>query len=406
MASCLAFETSFVGAGVGYNIAPLALLVAVIASLSVVYIFVSMFRAIRDEYFSLYLGFSLLSAFTLFLAVVQRLLPMPTPPVTSPEAVRYQIGLDVFLGCLISLQWFVQTGAVFFLLVRNPGNFKLWRVFFLALAVSIGLLIPWVVALSLEQSFVGEVVDEALLVLFFAASLLLTAKEFRACVHLPDFVLHPRPMMRVWSGYMLAAHFLFLVMYTVRGLYPHTQVGSCLYIAIDSTYYVMYAPLLMYVIRRDSRFWQEHGALLLDMQLVMEDGDDLAAGRTAVRSDGRGMVAGVPLIRFGALHFKHKIGRGGFAEVYLANWNDANVAVKVFRVAQGQLEAMNELLKEAKIMFGLSHPNVLQLLGVAMRGKRVKKEREVEAKGKEEEATLLVNDNEYAEDMLDLGNQV
>ncbi len=321
MASCLAFETSFVGAAVGYNITPMSLLVAVIAALSVLFIFVSLFRAIREEHFSLYLGFCLLSAFTLFLAVVQRLLPLPGPPVTSPGALNYQIGLDVFLGCLISLQWFVQTGAVFFLLVRNPGDFKLWRVFFAALSVSLGLLVPWVVALALQQAFVGEVIDEALLVLFFAVSLLLTGKEFRACVHLPDFVLHPRPMMRVWSSYMLAAHFLFLVMYTVRGVYPHTQVGSCLYITIDAVYYVTYAPLLMFVIRRDSRFWQEHGALLLDMQLVMEDGADVA-GRTAVRSDGRGMVAGVPLIRFGALHFKRKIGRGGFAEVYLANWNE------------------------------------------------------------------------------------
>ncbi len=56
-------------------------------------------------------------------------------------------------------------------------------------------------------------------------------------------------------------------------------------------------------------------------------------------------------------------------------------------------------------MFGLSHPNVLQLLGIAMRGKRVKKEAP-EAKPKEEEVNLLVNESEYAEDMLDLGNQV
>lgn len=80
------------------------------------------------------------------------------------------------------------------------------------------------------------------------------------------------------------------------------------------------------------------------------------------------------------------------------------MAVKVFRIARGQLETMNELLKEARIMYSLSHPNVLQLLGIAMRGKRVKKE--AEERPREEEVGLLVNDNEYAEDMLDLSNQV
>ncbi len=328
MDSCSAFETSFLGSAVGYNITAMAVLVAFLCMCAVAYIFASLMRSIREEHFSLYLTFCLLSAFTLLLAVVQRLLPPPSQPATSSAAVAYQIGLNVFLGFVISLQWFVQTGAVFFLLVRNPGDFKLWRVFLAALVVAVVLLIPWVVSLVAKEAFIGELIDEATLVAFFASSLMLTNPSFRAFVMLPDFFLHPRPMMQVWSSFMLVAHLLFLTMYAVRGVSPG-EAGSCLYIVIDSLYYTAYAPVLMFVIRRDSRFWQEHGALLLDMQLVIED--DNATG-TVVSHNGKGTIAGVPLIRFAALEFKRKIGTGGFAEVYLANWNELRCLYWVFEL--------------------------------------------------------------------------
>ena len=394
MMTCLEFEKSFLGSSVGYNITAMGVLVAVVAALAIAFIFVGLFRSIQEEHFSLYLVFCLLSAFTLFLAVVQRLLPPPLPG--SPGSAAYSVGLEVFLGCLIAMQWFVQTGAVFFLLVRNPGAGRLRRVFFGALMLAAVLLVPWTVTVVLGKPFVGEIVDESVLVLFFAGSLLLMVKEFRKLLNLQEFTMNPRPMMRVWSGFMLAAHVMFFIMYLVRGLLPGSEVGSCLYIAVDTIYYILYAPLLLFVIRRDSRFWQEHGALMLDMQLVMEAeaGSDVVPARA---SHERDTLGGVPLIAFGTLQFKRRIGTGGYAEVFLAKWAGAQVAVKVFRVASGQLRAMNELLKEARIMYALSHPNILQLLGISLRGKLVRKDHapvSQELVGDEEAASLLVNEEE------------
>ena len=79
------------------------------------------------------------------------------------------------------------------------------------------------------------------------------------------------------------------------------------------------------------------------------------------------------------------------------------MAVKVFRVASGQLHAMNELLKEARIMYALSHPNILQLLGISLRGKLVRKDHtplseEMLGNGDDdEEASLLVNEEKEEE---------
>jgi hypothetical protein len=49
-----------------------------------------------------------------------------------------------------------------------------------------------------------------------------------------------------------------------------------------------------------------------------------------------GAIGDIPIIPFASLTFRRKLGSGGYAEVYLALWQDANVAVKVFRVGQGQ----------------------------------------------------------------------
>ena len=63
---------------------------------------------------------------------------------------------------------------------------------------------------------------------------------------------------------------------------------------------------------------------------------------------------------------------------------------------------MNELLREARLMFGLDHPNVVQLHGIALRGKNLR----LASKKKEEESMrLMSDDDEYSHDMLDLSAQ-
>lgn len=288
MDGCVAYETQAIGQVVGYNISALAVEIASICTCGIIYIFVLLFRSIQEEHFRLYLGFCMFSVFALFSATVQRLLPMASSA-GGASSRSYGIGLEVFLGAVISMQWIVQTGALFFLLIQNPGDrVSIRRVLGAALTAAICLLIPWTVSIALGRAFIGELLDEGFLVLLFSLSLWSSVRECSPC--LPDSLRSERPMLRVWAGFMLAAHLLFLVMYTVRGVWPGSQggyskggkecvclftlfqVGSCLYIVIDSSYYFCYPIVLMHVVHRDSVYWQEHGSLLLDMQRVMQQG--------------------------------------------------------------------------------------------------------------------------------------
>jgi serine/threonine protein kinase len=78
------------------------------------------------------------------------------------------------------------------------------------------------------------------------------------------------------------------------------------------------------------------------------------------------------------------------------------ISVDVFSCHGFLTEAMNELLREARLMFGLDHPNVVQLHGIALRGKNLR----LASKKKEEESMrLMSDDDEYSHDMLDLSAQ-
>lgn len=44
------------------------------------------------------------------------------------------------------------------------------------------------------------------------------------------------------------------------------------------------------------------------------------------------------------------------------------VAVKIFRPASSQLDTMNDLIKEARVLQGLRHKNICSLIGISMRG--------------------------------------
>lgn len=186
------------------------------------FIYVRLFRSIREDHFTLYLGFCLFSAFALFVAAVQRL--MPSAP-AALSARGYQIGMEVFLGVVISMQWLVQTGALFFLMIRNPGDYSsIRRVFFASLITAFFLLIPWTVSITLGKSFVGEVIDESLLMLLFGFALVTTSKECGQC--LPERFRNSRPMLQVWGGFMFGAHTLFLIMYGVRAALPGSEGTS------------------------------------------------------------------------------------------------------------------------------------------------------------------------------------
>jgi hypothetical protein len=202
--------------------------------------FQKVFFSIRDDHFSLYLAFALLSAWTLVMASIQRLLPDPGPN-GIPQAVHaYAIVKNALLAVLIGLQWIVQTGAVLFLVESNPGQKTVMRRLFLRCAGLAGvLLIPWIISLALGKVFIGEMIDEGLLVFFFATGLYWSRTNRRA-----------RPMLKFWSAYFLVFHSLFFGMYALAGFLPGSSAASCSYIFIDGELSVVSRVCVTFHFRR------------------------------------------------------------------------------------------------------------------------------------------------------------
>jgi len=61
-----------------------------------------------------------------------------------------------------------------------------------------------------------------------------------------------------------------------------------------------------------------------------------------------------------------KIGGGGFGDVYRGTWNFAPVAVKVLHQQHLSPDVQSEFQREASLMVGLRHPNIIQLYGVCL----------------------------------------
>ena len=187
MGFCTNANTLSIASDVGYNLSGFNVFVAAVCVASIVFIFVQVFFSIKEDHFSLYLAFALLSSFTLIIAAIQRLLPTPTGN-DEGASHGYQIFLDITLAVLISLQWIVHVGAVLFLFEKNPGKkYAPRRLLLISMAISAVLLLPWILALVLNKTFIGEIVDESILILFFVGSIVLSRQRNLA-----------RPMLIYW----------------------------------------------------------------------------------------------------------------------------------------------------------------------------------------------------------------
>ncbi|PRW51177.1 Serine threonine- kinase CTR1 [Chlorella sorokiniana] len=91
------------------------------------------------------------------------------------------------------------------------------------------------------------------------------------------------------------------------------------------------------------------------------------SGGLELRSDAR-----VWEVQWAELTIVRAIGRGSFGSVYLAEWNQVPVAVKVLigkeDINRGQLElperVLRELQAEAAVMSHMRHPNIVQFMGL------------------------------------------
>ncbi|KAH7665901.1 Non-specific serine/threonine protein kinase protein [Dioscorea alata] len=74
-----------------------------------------------------------------------------------------------------------------------------------------------------------------------------------------------------------------------------------------------------------------------------------------------------PEIQWEHLVIGERIGLGSYGEVYHADWNGTEVAVKKFLDQDSDGDALDEFRREVKIMHRLRHPNVVLFMGVVTR---------------------------------------
>ncbi len=257
LSGCVYVETAVIGASLGYQTTVFNVVVAVVLVCAVLFLFASLFWLARWTFFSAYLGVTLFAAYTLLLTLVQKLLPVVTPA-SSRVWADFSFALYVLI---LSLQWAVQSAVAMLLLADRPDAAAVRWTAGLALAWTVLLLAPWVAGAATGAWAAGQLVTECLLCAFFAAALLLCSARVRRVVPL-GHRLAPRPAAAPWVAYMLLIHCTFLAASVVRTAAPGSQAGSCAYLVVDLTYYVLYGPALALALVRDSRQWGKEGLLL------------------------------------------------------------------------------------------------------------------------------------------------
>eukprot|EP00803_Ostreobium_quekettii_P004022 evm.model.scf_590.2 EVM.evm.TU.scf_590.2 scf_590:11350-17425(+) len=127
----------------------------------------------------------------------------------------------------------------------------------------------------------------------------------------------------------------------------------------DSSYMALY---LSYIQGAASGAW--HGFQVTDAMR-----DELES----LRAENRQRLRGMHIIEEAALQWpeeEQSLGMGGCGEVFLARWNDRDVAVKRLSGHEDDLpiEAYAEFLTEAEFQIRMDHPNVVKCLAVTESG--------------------------------------
>ncbi len=81
--------------------------------------------------------------------------------------------------------------------------------------------------------------------------------------------------------------------------------------------------------------------------------------------------ASLTQIPYSALRFEDKLGEGGFGVVFKGVWGHAPVAIKQLKLHRLSGSALEEFGHETTVMFGLRHPNIVQLFAVCVEPGRV-----------------------------------
>lgn len=76
--------------------------------------------------------------------------------------------------------------------------------------------------------------------------------------------------------------------------------------------------------------------------------------------------ASLAKVPYSALRFGDRLGEGGFGVVHKGEWERIPVAIKELTLHSLSREAQESFERETKVMFGLRHPNITQLLAVCV----------------------------------------
>lgn len=134
---------------------------------------------------------------------------------------------------------------------KNNDETVARNVLLISLAIIIGMIMIWAVPLYVGScSVCGQMADQILLTTFF---LFVFVAGF-----LPvDW--RPRPAARIWSAFQLTAHVIFLFDLIMSLKFPWSEPSRCVSITSEFFYYLLYTPILYYVVTADTMHWRQHG---------------------------------------------------------------------------------------------------------------------------------------------------
>jgi hypothetical protein len=193
----------------------------------------------------IYNSYLLFTCATFFAVVVLQFIPV------SDDSLAFTVINDL----VTALEWIVQISCCLFMFHARTDERTGRTVFFISVVISL----VWL-AIRLVPHFVwtscpacGELIVQSMSVLFFSACFL--------AAYLP-VKWKPRPAIKIWAAFQTLAHVSFGIVNLFDLLGNDGEGERCTDLVSIVFYYLAYVPLLYYVLKVDTAYWRQHGALL------------------------------------------------------------------------------------------------------------------------------------------------
>jgi serine/threonine protein kinase len=179
---------------------------------------------------------------------------------------------------------------------------------------------------------------------------------------IPKDYMYGRPPMKVYSGLMCVYHSLYLSFIVL--IRNDNNSGYCVAVTVYILFDCILKPFVVVsALSVDSAYWQGTDSAH-PLAGIWTVGVDIASSIAAV--DNRQLT--VPFIHFGLIQLDKDVGfvAGGFSRVYFGKVRDAKVALKMLFVIELTPGSISDFCREADIIHGIKHPNIISCLGVCI----------------------------------------